>query len=483
MTRRRDDGDDRLPIELGPVSNGETAPAPPPVFAGEVERRARELIDRQARRRGMDRRAFLRTTMASAAVLFVLDGCSSESSDNRTGGRMKVPEDASVDPEAARETLGGDEFVFDVQTHFLEVDPGAPFGDPGFPQSSCDAGEPRLCYSIDRYLEELFLKSDTRQAVVSAIPAATQNGPLSPARMDTARRAADALCGDGRLLMHGQAAPQIGDLGAQLDGMDALAAQYPIAAWKLYTHTPGRGWFLDDHEPDAPQVGVPFLERARQTGIKTVCVHKGLSGVGGGPPSYASPVDIGPAATANPDLSFVVYHSGFEIGAAEGPFDPAGGGVDRLVATLRDHGIGPDGNVYCELGSTWFLSMRDPDKAAHVLGKLLAQVGPERVVWGTDSIWYGSPQAQIEAFRAFEITPEYQERFGYPALTAETKLKILGQNSARLYGIDPATTRCDFTPAELEEARQALPLRPASYGPKTVAAVREHIRAHGWIGF
>jgi len=39
------------------------------------------------------------------------------------------------------------------------------------------------------------------------------------------------------------------------------------------------------------------------------------------------------------------------------------------------------------------------------------------VLWGTDSIWYGSPQDQIQAFRAFEITPEFQERFGYPALT------------------------------------------------------------------
>ena len=56
-----------------------------------------------------------------------------------------------------------------------------------------------------------------------------------------------------------------------------------------------------------------------------------------------------------------------------------------------------------------------------MLGKLLVAVGPDNVVWGTDSIWYGSPQTQIEAFRAFEITPEFQERFGYPALTPELK--------------------------------------------------------------
>ena len=120
----------------------------------------------------------------------------------------------------------------------------------------------------------------------------------------------------------------------------------------------------------------------------------------------------------------------------EGPYDPNGGGVDRLVRTLQDAGIAPGANVYAELGSTWFNVMRDPDQAAHVLGKLLVAVGPDNVVWGTDSIWYGSPQTQIEAFRAFEITEEYQEQFGYPALTPELKRKILGVNGATLYGVD-----------------------------------------------
>jgi uncharacterized protein len=479
---RRDEGDDALPIELGPISNGETNPVPPPEIAREAARRSRELIDRQARRRGMARRDFLRTAMASAAVLFALDACSNESTSGRSGGRMHVPEDATVDPDTARHVLGGDELVFDDQTHFLDLDPSAPFGDPGFPQSSCGEADPRLCYSIDRYLEELFLRSDTRMAIVSAIPAANENGPLSPARMDEARRAADMLCGHGRLLMHGQATPALGALPAQLDAMSSLADRYPIAAWKVYTHAPAPGWYLDDRDAGAPQVGTAFLERARHIGIKRVCVHKGLSGVGGGPAAFASPVDIGPAAAANPDISFVVYHSGFESANPERAYDPAGRGIDRLITSLRDAGIGPRANVYAELGSTWFLSMRDPDQAAHVVGKLLVAVGAERVVWGTDSIWYGSPQSQIEAFRAFQITPEYQERFGYPALTDDVKQRILGLNSLELYGVDPLTTRCEFTPEELDQVRQALPARPASYGPATAQAVRANLAAHGWVG-
>ena len=123
---------------------------------------------------------------------------------------------------------------------------------------------------------------------------------------------------------------------------------------------------------------------------------------------------------------------------------------------MRGAGIGPGGNVYAELGSTWWNLIQRPDEAAHVLGKLLVALGPDNILWGTDSIWYGSPQGQIEAFRAFEITPEYQERFGYPALTADVKARILGLNAARVYGIDPATTACALSAAERDRPARRL---------------------------
>ena len=127
--------------------------------------------------------------------------------------------------------------------------------------------------------------------------------------------------------------------------------------------------------------------------------------------------------------------------------------------------------MYAELGSTWFNVMRDPDQAAHVLGKLLVAVGPDNVVWGTDSIWYGSPQTQIEAFRAFEITQEYQERFGYPALTPELKRKILGVNGATLYGVDPITAALRLHARGARAGPRRVPARPASYGPRDAPAV------------
>jgi hypothetical protein len=85
--------------------------------------------------------------------------------------------------------------------------------------------------------------------------------------------------------------------------------------------------------------------------------------------------------------------------------------------------------------------MRDPTQAAHTLGKLLKYVGEKRVLWGTDSIWYGSPQDQIQAFRAFQISREFQDRYGYPALTPEMKAAVFGLSAAPIYGVNPLQGR------------------------------------------
>ena len=94
-------------------------------------------------------------------------------------------------------------------------------------------------------------------------------------------------------------------------------------------------------------------------------------------------------------------------------------------------------NVYMELGSTFGqLVITDPLLCGHVLGMIIQAFGDDHVLWGTDSIWWGSPQWQIEAFRRFQMPQELMTRFGYKPLTDEVKAKIFGLNSARVYGVD-----------------------------------------------
>jgi hypothetical protein len=96
----------------------------------------------------------------------------------------------------------------------------------------------------------------------------------------------------------------------------------------------------------------------------------------------------------------------------------------------------PYRNVYAELGTTFASCVITfPTVCAHILGQLLKFMGDDRIVFGSDSVWYGSPQWQIEAFWRFQIPKEMQKQYGYPALTETSKRKILGMTSARLYKV------------------------------------------------
>jgi hypothetical protein len=149
--------------------------------------------------------------------------------------------------------------------------------------------------------------------------------------------------------------------------------------------------------------------------------------------------------------------------------------VNRLVASMEDAGIGPNQNVYAELGTTWWALLGRPEEAAHVLGKLLVHVGEDNVLWGTDAVFYGSPQGQIQAFRAFQISDQFQEQFGYPALTDEIKRKVLGLNALRLHDVDPVTVPCTFTRDELDQLRNAVPVSKQSRGPRTPSELRSFV--------
>jgi uncharacterized protein len=480
------DPDAELPIKLGPCSNSEFRPVPLGAVEQEAIRRTRAEAERHAHRLGMHRRDFLRTLGGAALMLGVLSAChddAQKAKGQRAGGRFHVDRDAASEPDAAKGSIAGDEVIVDVQTHYLNYDLATAGGIAGlagsFPQNACGEDDPRACFSVEHYLDLLFGQSDTNMTVLSSIPLPEQSNPLTIDDMELARRLAKQLCHDERVLLHGGVQPTVGPHGLQIDGMSALVREHPIAAWKIYTHAPGPGWRLDDADASAPRVGEAFLARVEEVGPRLVCVHKGFSGGS----SWASPADVGPAARAHPGVRFVVYHSGYESTGTEGPYTAptAHQGVNRLVTSLRDAGIGPGGNVYAELGSTWWALMRDPTQAAHVLGKLLVAVGPDRVLWGTDSLWYGSPQDQIQAFRAFEIAPELQERYGYPALTDEVKRKILGRNAMTLYGIDAVPDRCSLSRHDLAELRAASPTAWRTYGPETDAELAHLLATHGMI--
>ena len=251
------------------------------------------------------------------------------------------------------------------------------------------------------------------------------------------------------------------------EDMRTQVTKWHISAWKLYTvwGPNGKGWWLTD------EVGRKTIEHGLSLGVPLIAVHKGLP-LPGMDPNYTLASDVGPIARAFPKATFLIYHSGFEPEVLEGPYNPkAERGIDVLIRSLQENGIGAGGNVYAELGSTWREVMKKPNEAAHVIGKLLKFFGEDRILWGTDAIWFGSPQDQIQAFRAFEITPEFQERYGYPALTSERKAKIFGLNAARIYAVDlgelKKAQRDDWVNRVRTEYANAPRPSFQTYGPRT----------------
>ena len=430
----------RLPVKLDTTSNGEFAPIPLEAIHRRANALAREQAAHNARRLGLDRRSFLVSACGAASTLLAFN--EAYASQGPRGGFYELPREAALDTHAARSAVDGGEFIFDVQGHFVNPT-GAwlkrlPASAKPLTFATSDArcdefrGPERFdylkCVGPAQFVKDIFMDSDTDLMVLSFVPSTREGEPLTIEEAAATAQIVERMDGTHRLLIHGRVNPnQAGDL----EGMDELAARYKISAWKTYTQwgPDGKGFYLDD-EP-----GVKMVEKARKLGIRNIAVHKGLSF---GPRSYehSTCVDVGRVAKRYPDINWLIYHSGYEAGKKEGPYDEKRtDGIDALVTSLVANGVKPGSNVYAELGSTWRFLMRDPDSAAHGLGKLLKHCGESNVLWGTDSVWYGSPQDQIQAFRTFQIAPELRAKHGYPEITPALRAKVFGLNALKVYSI------------------------------------------------
>ncbi|HEX2932962.1 MAG TPA: amidohydrolase family protein [Candidatus Binatia bacterium] len=487
MKHRIDPEGLRLPVKIDTTSNGEFEPVPlsPANRAGNLL--AHEAASENAKRLGMSRRDFFVSACGAASTLIAFNAANAAA--RKSGGFFELEPEAALELRLAQARIGGKgEFIFDVQGHFVDPSGAWVKAAPGdafkwSPKAACGlAAKPGArsylnCLGPDEFVKDVFLDSDTDMIVLSFVPSRRDSEPLTIQAADAVRRIVDRMEGTHRLLIHGRVNPnQPGDL----ESMDELKERWKVSAWKTYTQwgVDGKGFFLSD------DIGVRFIEKARALGVKVICVHKGLP-FGRESYEHSQCSDIGVVAKRFPDVSFLVYHSGFVTGVAERAYTGRGAsdGIDTLVRSLVENGIKPNSNVYAELGSTWRFLMRDPTSAAHALSKLIKYCGENNVLWGTDSIWYGSPQDQIQAFRVFQIAPELRSMYGYAQITPELRAKIFGLNAARVYGISADDvkkhTRADAVARERVAYGEHAEPHYLTYGPKTR---REFLNLLRWNG-
>jgi predicted TIM-barrel fold metal-dependent hydrolase len=435
-----------LPLPTRLVSNEEFPPLPQTPAQQAVERRILAEAARLAPRLGLTRREFLRTTGGMAASLLAM---------NAVFGRFfdVLPVEAA-DPQAFQVRQGEPVFIFDAQLHYVSAgyDPhDAEAGRRGGiskqgllglrrgsrrlnPKLAADRGT-MADLSWENFVKEVFFDSETSIGLISTPPGPyPQEAVVPPKEMTHIRDEINRVTQSRRMLAHGLITPQLGQ--ADLDFMDQQAGMLRVDAWKGYTGAApkgfDRGWFVDDEK-----IAYPMLERARKLGVRRVCLHKGLPL--GPVADYNHPRDLIKAAKDFPDLDFLVYHAGLLGVSAAAPSGEVPWTTEFCQMKKKEPGLK---NLYMELGSTFGqLVTTQPAACAHVLGQVVDAFGADHVLWGTDSIWYGSPQWQIEAFRRFEIPDALIEKHGYAPLTRPVKEQIFGLNAARLFGVDVAAKR------------------------------------------
>jgi predicted TIM-barrel fold metal-dependent hydrolase len=446
-------------LSLGPiptkiVSNEEFAPLPQTRDQVLVESAVSALSRQAAKQLGMTRRDFLRTSGGTAAALLAM---------NSVFGRFfEIFDSELFEPSAFAEQQGSPYFIFDVQTHYVSshYDPtdaedkrqGAvsKSGLLSLRRRIREAGlNPKLAgdhgtiddLSWQNFVKEVFLDSETSIGLISTPPGPyPQEAVVPPSEMAHIRDEVNRVAGSQRMLAHGLATPQLGR--ADLEFMAMQAETLKVEAWKCYTGSCPKGfehgWWMDDE-----RIAYPMLEQARKLNVRRVCVHKGLPL--GPVPDYNHPKDLIKAAKDFPDIDFLVYHSGLRSAASVDDVFTKTGEIPWTTEFCRMKKAEPKiQNISMELGSTFGqLVTTHPLICAHLLGQIIEAFGMDHVLWGTDSIWYGTPQWQVEALRRFQIPDQLVEKHRYKPLTRDVKERIFGLNAARLFGVDVTAKRTE----------------------------------------
>jgi predicted TIM-barrel fold metal-dependent hydrolase len=509
-----DEADDlHAPVPTQMVSNGEYMPYPQTAKQKEVEARIRVMADDAAKKLGMSRRQFLASSGGMAACFLAMNEVFGHFFNVKPIELFEPAAAAQNGP--PRNLFVLDDQLHIVRSSrrgtglgLRAIAQGLPngsnpqnlpdeLGRVHFPWNPALVGLPNVDenFQLIQVMKDVYLDSQMTVGIMSnntsgAVPGATggTRPPKNPLESEAGefltapqtmavRDWVNQIAGSTRMLGHGMLFPGI-------PGTDNLEyIQYEIDelqpdSWKGYTSANSAKrdldpeslmtrWRLDDESVAYPMYELIMRNRAqlaKHPGFFNINIHKGLStNATAQQPELGNPADIPKAATDWPELNFIMYHAcirpGFWVLNALNDVNSGrlrDGVPDILWSTEFAVDCARFPNVYAELGTTFASSVITfPTVCAHLLGQFMKYFGAERIVFGSDSPWYGGPQWQIDALWRFEIPDAMARQYGYPKLDEGAKRKILGLNSARLYKI-PANGHIIDNPGR----GQGIPYKP-----------------------
>ena len=512
---RADEAEFCSPVPTRMISNGEYMPALQTAKQARVEARIGELAAGASAKLAVDRRGFLAGSGGMAAAFVAMNEVFGRFFDVDMVEMFEPV--AYADSTTPRDMFIFDDQLHMVRGSVraggaglralakgpsaapaFQANPGNPKGlldekgsawtvwNPALTGIPIDASNAQLV----NFIKEVFLESQITIGLLSNVTAssvtvggearrapknlseALQGEILTAGQTAAARDFVNQISGSTRLLAHGLLYVGKGNL----EWIQQQTDQHQPDSWKGYNisnaakvdNDPNslmRQWRHDDEEVAYPTFELIqknyAQQKAKKPGYNNICVHKGLA-PGPPDPRRGHPGDLPKAAKDWPGLNFITYHACIQpsMFLHDSLQEVKSGKLRQGVPDIswtREYAIlaAPYKNIYAEIGTTWASSVITfPTVAAHILGQLMKFMGPDRILFGSDSVWYGSPQWQIDAFWRFQIPEEMRKKYGYPELTYAAKRKILGLNSAKLYGIQPSGNlkkRFKPVPADYEQ--------------------------------
>ncbi len=303
--------------------------------------------------------------------------------------------------------------------------------------------------SADALAETLFLESDIDVAFYHHVPI---SGFFAHgvSRLDTGF-ALRALAPD-RVYMYGGVDTFLDDRGQIFAQMEEFA-EFGMVGFKFY---PSNG-IVDPEKGlihmlyNDPEAAYPFFEKARELGVKHLAFHKSFP-VG---PSVEAihPGDMLNAAVEFPDLTFEIVHAGWAFTEETA--------IEMLVAP----------NIYANLELSSNLVVRRPRQFAEMIGHIIREIGSsDRLIFASGtSIAHSDPV--VRKMWEFEMPEDLVAGYGYPEITREMKVGILGGNMARMHGLDLRAIGEKITDDKWSQRRRAEgKLKPWGLRRKEAAA-------------